>query len=65
MLMSSLSVCVRLASGSVEEELDLQLHCAPSMEEEPEKVVLRAESPPLASAFDLSTSFKEDVLDLK
>ncbi|XP_036973496.1 GTPase-activating Rap/Ran-GAP domain-like protein 3 isoform X3 [Acanthopagrus latus] len=55
----------RLASESVETELDLQLHCSSSSEAEPEKVVLRAESPPLASAFALTTSFEEDVLDLK
>ncbi|KAI3362168.1 hypothetical protein L3Q82_012492 [Scortum barcoo] len=55
----------RLASESVETELDFQLHCSSSSEAEPEKVVLRAESPPLASAFALSTSFEEDVLDLK
>ncbi|XP_026153040.1 GTPase-activating Rap/Ran-GAP domain-like protein 3 isoform X1 [Mastacembelus armatus] len=55
----------RLASESVEAGLDVQLHCSPSSEAEPEKVVLQAESPPLASAFSLSTSFEEDVLDLK
>ncbi|XP_073334240.1 GTPase-activating Rap/Ran-GAP domain-like protein 3 isoform X1 [Pagrus major] len=55
----------RLASESVETELDLQLHCSSSSEAEPEKVVLQAESPPLASAFALTTSFEEDVLDLK
>uniref|UniRef100_A0A671W081 GTPase-activating Rap/Ran-GAP domain-like protein 3 n=1 Tax=Sparus aurata TaxID=8175 RepID=A0A671W081_SPAAU len=52
-------------SESVETELDLQLHCTSSSEAEPEKMVLRAESPPLASAFALTTSFEEDVLDLK
>uniref|UniRef100_A0A3Q3MX93 GTPase-activating Rap/Ran-GAP domain-like protein 3 n=1 Tax=Mastacembelus armatus TaxID=205130 RepID=A0A3Q3MX93_9TELE len=62
----SLSLCHnRLASESVEAGLDVQLHCSPSSEAEPEKVVLQAESPPLASAFSLSTSFEEDVLDLK
>nr|XP_015798529.2 GTPase-activating Rap/Ran-GAP domain-like protein 3 isoform X5 [Nothobranchius furzeri] len=50
----------RLASESVEAELDVQLHCP---EAEPE--TLQAESPPLASAFPLSTSFEDDVLDLK
>lgn len=60
-----LSVYNRLASDSVETELDVQLHCSSSLEVEPEKVVLRADSPPLASAFALSTSFEEDVLDLK
>lgn len=64
-LESYLSVHSRLASESVETELDLQLHCSSSSEAEPEKVVLRAESPPLASAFALTTSFEEDVLDLK
>ncbi|CAK6973649.1 GTPase-activating Rap/Ran-GAP domain-like protein 3 isoform X1 [Scomber scombrus] len=53
----------RLASESIEADLDV--HCSSSSEAEPEKVVLRAESPPLASAFALSTSFEEDVLDLK
>ncbi|XP_075942024.1 GTPase-activating Rap/Ran-GAP domain-like protein 3 isoform X3 [Anarhichas minor] len=55
----------RLASESAETDLDVQLHCSPSSEAEPEKAVLREESPPLASAFALSTSFEEDVLDLK
>lgn len=55
----------RLASESLEADLDVQLHCSSSSEPEPEKVVLQAESPPLASAFALSTSFEEDVLDLK
>ncbi|TMS08552.1 GTPase-activating Rap/Ran-GAP domain-like protein 3 isoform X3 [Larimichthys crocea] len=55
----------RLASESVESDLDVQLHCSSSSEAEPEKALLRAESPPLASAFALSTSFEEDVLDLK
>ncbi len=64
-LRSCLSVNNRLASESVEADLDVQLHCSSVSEAEPEKVVLRAESPPLASAFGLSTSFEEDVLDLK
>lgn len=64
-LESYLSVHNRLASESVETDLDVQLHCSSSSDAEPEKVVLRAESPPLASAFALSTSFEEDVLDLK
>lgn len=55
----------RLASESAETDLDVQLHRSPSSEAEPEKAVLREESPPLASAFALSTSFEEDVLDLK
>ncbi|KAK5879217.1 hypothetical protein CesoFtcFv8_024543 [Champsocephalus esox] len=55
----------RLASESGEAELDVQLHCTSAPEVEPEKVVLLTESPPLASAFALSTSFEEDVLDLK
>lgn len=60
-------LCVydRLALESDETDLDVQLHCSSSLEAEPEKVVLRAESPPLASAFALPTSFEEDVLDLK
>ncbi|XP_022075086.1 GTPase-activating Rap/Ran-GAP domain-like protein 3 isoform X1 [Acanthochromis polyacanthus] len=55
----------RLASESIEADLDVQLHCSSGSEAEPEKAVLQAESPPLASAFALSTSFEEDVLDLK
>ncbi|CAN9504425.1 unnamed protein product [Ophioblennius macclurei] len=55
----------RLLSESSDAELDIQLHCASTSEAEPEKVVLCAESPDLASAFGLSTSFEEDVLDLK
>ncbi|XP_071768077.1 GTPase-activating Rap/Ran-GAP domain-like protein 3 isoform X1 [Centroberyx gerrardi] len=55
----------RLASESAETDLDVQRHCSSGSEAEPEKAVLRAESPPLASAFALSTSFEEDVLDLK
>lgn len=60
-------LCVydRLALESDETDLDVQLHCSSSLEAEPEKAVLRAESPPLASAFTLPTSFEEDVLDLK
>ncbi|KAM7392602.1 hypothetical protein PAMA_007627 [Pampus argenteus] len=53
----------RLSSESIEADLDVQ--CSSSSEAEPEKVVLRAESPPLATAFAISTSFEEDVLDLK
>ncbi|XP_034565970.1 GTPase-activating Rap/Ran-GAP domain-like protein 3 isoform X1 [Notolabrus celidotus] len=55
----------RLASDSVDSDLDVQLHCSPSSEAEPEKVVLRTDSPTLANAFAPSTSFEEDVLDLK
>lgn len=58
-----MSVHNRLASESIEADLDV--HCSSCSEAEPEKVVLRAESPTLASAFALSTSFEEDVLDLK
>lgn len=54
----------RLVSEAIETDLDV-VHCSSSTEAEPEKVVLRGESPPLASAFALSTSFEEDVLDLK
>ncbi|XP_076014830.1 GTPase-activating Rap/Ran-GAP domain-like protein 3 isoform X2 [Genypterus blacodes] len=51
---------------STEADEDVQQHCSSSSETEPEKVVLRAESPTLVSAFGLSsTSFEEDVLDLK
>nr|XP_020442986.1 GTPase-activating Rap/Ran-GAP domain-like protein 3 isoform X2 [Monopterus albus] len=55
----------RLVSESTEADLDVQLHCSPSSEVEPEKVVLQEESLPLASGFSLSTSFEDDVLDLK
>ncbi|CAJ1070200.1 GTPase-activating Rap/Ran-GAP domain-like protein 3 isoform X3 [Xyrichtys novacula] len=55
----------RLASESLDSDLDVQLHCSSSSEAEPEKVVLRADSPTLANAFAPSTSFEEDVLDLK
>ncbi|XP_005917291.1 GTPase-activating Rap/Ran-GAP domain-like protein 3 isoform X2 [Haplochromis burtoni] len=55
----------RLASQSSEVDQDVQLHCSSSSEAEPEKAVLQPESPPLTSAFSLSTSFEEDVLDLK
>lgn len=61
----SLSVHNRLASHSSEVDQDVQLHCSSSSEAEPEKAVLQPESPPLTSAFSLSTSFEEDVLDLK
>lgn len=61
----SLSVHNRLASQSSEVDQDVQLHCSSSSEAEPEKAVLQPESPPLTSAFSLSTSFEEDVLDLK
>ncbi|KAM8828091.1 GTPase-activating Rap/Ran-GAP domain-like protein 3 isoform 2-T2 [Spinachia spinachia] len=55
----------RLASQSVEEDLEVQLHPSPSSEAEPEMLALREESPPLATAFALSTSFEEEILDLK
>ncbi|KAM4635086.1 GTPase-activating Rap/Ran-GAP domain-like protein 3 isoform 3-T3 [Polymixia lowei] len=55
----------RLASESADTDSDIQQHCSSSSEAEPEKAVLRGDSPPMASAFDLSTSFEEDVLDLK
>ncbi|XP_061787789.1 GTPase-activating Rap/Ran-GAP domain-like protein 3 isoform X2 [Nerophis lumbriciformis] len=54
----------RLDSETSESDLEV---CAASslLEAEPEKSVLQAESPPLASAFALAASFQEDVLDLK
>ncbi|XP_008421863.1 GTPase-activating Rap/Ran-GAP domain-like protein 3 isoform X4 [Poecilia reticulata] len=55
----------RLASDSVDAELDVQLHCSSALEADPEMVVLQEGSPPLASAFAFSTSFGDDVLDLK
>ena len=59
-----MSVHNRLVSEAIEADLDV-VHCSSSSEAEPEKAVLRGESPPLASAFNLTTSFEEDVLDLK
>lgn len=64
-LNSSLSVCHRLASESADSDLDVQLHCSSSLEAEPEAAMLQPESPPLASAFAVTASFEEDVLDLK
>ncbi|XP_055729886.1 GTPase-activating Rap/Ran-GAP domain-like protein 3 isoform X3 [Salvelinus fontinalis] len=55
----------RMGSESADTDSDIQRHCSSSSEAEPEKVVLREESPPLASPFTLSTSFEEDILDLK
>ncbi|XP_061589764.1 GTPase-activating Rap/Ran-GAP domain-like protein 3 isoform X5 [Cololabis saira] len=55
----------RITSESSEADQDVQLHCSSSLEAEPEKVMLQTESPPLTSTFALSTSFEEDVLDLK
>ncbi|XP_028980907.1 GTPase-activating Rap/Ran-GAP domain-like protein 3 isoform X3 [Esox lucius] len=55
----------RMGSESADTDSDVQRHFSSSSEAEPEKVVLRAESPSLASPFALSTSFEEDVLDLK
>ncbi|XP_061764255.1 GTPase-activating Rap/Ran-GAP domain-like protein 3 isoform X2 [Nerophis ophidion] len=54
----------RLDSETSESDLEV---CAASslLGAEPEKSVLQAESPPLASTFDLAASFQEDVLDLK
>ncbi|XP_029565881.1 GTPase-activating Rap/Ran-GAP domain-like protein 3 [Salmo trutta] len=54
----------RVGSESADTDSDIQRHCSSSSEAEPEKVVLREESP-LASPFTLSTSFEEDILDLK
>uniref|UniRef100_A0A674EMX6 GTPase-activating Rap/Ran-GAP domain-like protein 3 n=1 Tax=Salmo trutta TaxID=8032 RepID=A0A674EMX6_SALTR len=53
----------RVGSESADTDSDIQRHCSSSSEAEPEKVVLREESP-LASPFTLSTSFEEDILDL-
>ncbi|KAM8872867.1 GTPase-activating Rap/Ran-GAP domain-like protein 3 isoform 1-T1 [Synchiropus picturatus] len=54
----------RSASESVDAEVEV--FCSSSLEAEPEKAVLRTESPSLTSVFGLSsTSFEEDVLDLK
>ncbi|XP_042158498.1 GTPase-activating Rap/Ran-GAP domain-like protein 3 isoform X5 [Oncorhynchus tshawytscha] len=55
----------RVGSESADTDSDIQRHCSSSSEAEPEKVVLREESPPLASPFTLPTSFEEDILDLK
>ncbi|XP_064799288.1 GTPase-activating Rap/Ran-GAP domain-like protein 3 isoform X2 [Oncorhynchus masou masou] len=55
----------RVGSESADTDSDIQRHCSFSSEADPEKVVLREESPPLASPFTLPTSFEEDILDLK
>ncbi|XP_052381357.1 GTPase-activating Rap/Ran-GAP domain-like protein 3 [Oncorhynchus keta] len=55
----------RVGSESADMDSDIQRHCSSSSEAEPEKVVLREESLPLASPFTLTTSFEEDILDLK
>ncbi|XP_041706385.1 GTPase-activating Rap/Ran-GAP domain-like protein 3 isoform X7 [Coregonus clupeaformis] len=55
----------RMGSESADTDSDVQRHCSSSSDAEQEKAVLREESPPLASPFTLSTSFEDDVLDLK
>ncbi|XP_071008400.1 GTPase-activating Rap/Ran-GAP domain-like protein 3 isoform X1 [Oncorhynchus clarkii lewisi] len=55
----------RVGLESADTDSDIQRHCSSSSEAEPEKVVLREESLPLASPFTLPTSFEEDILDLK
>lgn len=64
-LKPGLPVCHRLASESADSDLDVQLHCSSSLEADLEAAVLQPESPPLASAFAVPTSFEEDILDLK
>ncbi|XP_076867315.1 GTPase-activating Rap/Ran-GAP domain-like protein 3 isoform X3 [Brachyhypopomus gauderio] len=44
----------------VDGDIDIQRHCSPGLEAEP-----REDSPPLASTLMLSTSFEEDIVDLK
>ncbi|KAL0965183.1 hypothetical protein UPYG_G00277860 [Umbra pygmaea] len=55
----------RIGSESADTDSDVQRHCSSNSEVEPEKVVLRDGSPLLASPYTVSTSFEEDVLDLK
>lgn len=50
----------RVGMESVEGETDIQRLCSSGSEVEP-----RDDSPPTASPFTLSTSFEEDILDLK
>jgi hypothetical protein len=57
---------IRMGSKSGNADSDVQRHCSFSSDDAAqEKAVLPEESPPLASAFNLSTSFDDDVLDLK
>ncbi|XP_028828553.1 GTPase-activating Rap/Ran-GAP domain-like protein 3 isoform X3 [Denticeps clupeoides] len=53
-------VTERLALEMVDGESDLQLHCPSSSEPEP-----RQESPSLVSPLTISTSYEDDILDLK
>ncbi|XP_024002308.1 GTPase-activating Rap/Ran-GAP domain-like protein 3 [Salvelinus sp. IW2-2015] len=55
----------RMGSKSADTDSDVQRHCSFSSDAEQEKAVLPEESPPLASPFNLATSFDDDVLDLK
>ncbi|KAK7896440.1 hypothetical protein WMY93_021765 [Mugilogobius chulae] len=55
----------RTLSESGELEVDLQRQLSSSSEAEAERAVLQEDSPSLASAFGLTASFEEDVLDLK
>ncbi|XP_042167685.1 GTPase-activating Rap/Ran-GAP domain-like protein 3 isoform X1 [Oncorhynchus tshawytscha] len=56
----------RMGSKSGNTDSDVQRHCSFSSDDAAqEKAVLPEESPPLASPFNLSTSFDDDVLDLK
>ncbi|CDQ87675.1 unnamed protein product [Oncorhynchus mykiss] len=55
----------RMGSKSANTDSDVQRHCSFSSDDAAqEKAVLPDESPPLASPFNLSTSFDDDVLDL-
>ncbi|XP_062334708.1 GTPase-activating Rap/Ran-GAP domain-like protein 3 isoform X7 [Osmerus eperlanus] len=56
----------RIGSESADTDSEVQRHCSSGSEAEPEKTVLGEETPPLlTNPFTLSTSFEEDVLDLK
>ena len=57
---------IRIGSESADTDSEVQRHCSSGSEAEPEKTVLGEETPPLlTNPFTLSTSFEEDVLDLK
>lgn len=51
---------IRVGMESVEGDTDVQRICSSGSEVEP-----REDSPPTASPFTISTSFEEDILDLK
>ncbi|XP_072570617.1 GTPase-activating Rap/Ran-GAP domain-like protein 3 isoform X2 [Paramormyrops kingsleyae] len=55
----------RVGSESADTDSDAPRHCSSSSEAELERIEVREESPSLASPFALTSSFEEDVLDLK